>query len=101
MQPNAIRHLREDQRVESAVLVRSRRVRCRNTTDLGRKHAAYRGCRVVLGGEGTEWLAHERFSAADLLRRLDLAGSGGSSPPSAVQQRVSTPCRPDAPLEIR
>ena len=34
--------------------------------------AAGRGCRVVLGGEGSEWLHHEWFHSADLLRRLDL-----------------------------
>jgi len=36
--------------------------------------AAELGCRSTIGGEATEWLAHERFYAADLVRRLDLAG---------------------------
>jgi Asparagine synthase/Glutamine amidotransferase domain len=36
--------------------------------------AAKLGCRSTIGGDATEWLAHEFFFAADLLGRLDLAG---------------------------
>ena len=36
--------------------------------------AAQLGCRSTIGGDATEWLAHEFFYAADLLSGLDLAG---------------------------
>jgi asparagine synthase (glutamine-hydrolysing) len=37
--------------------------------------AAGRGCRTAIGGEGAEWFAHNEVAfAADLLRRMDLAG---------------------------
>ena len=36
--------------------------------------AAELGCRSTISGEATEWLAHDAFHAADLVRRLDLAG---------------------------